>query len=447
MKELRERLSAKLKELRQILEKAKAEKRALTADEETQYAALKTEADSIKSQIATEERSAELLAETEANQAQLDAIAPATQAGQRSDAQDTEARARVEVLTPKYERGDALGSIVTARFRFGTDRDAAVKWAERQYGSGSHQVRALQQSIFTSGGATIGGNFVASELIEFLRASAQVRKAGARELPLINGSATIPKVTGGATAYWGANEGDNITPSEETTGDVQMTEKKLTCLVPVSNDLLKNSTLQVDRLIRDDITRAAANAEDIAFLKGDGTKGSPRGIYYWVGATGRGNSAGTSLANSRTDIAAALNRLGNANAPMVKRAWFGHSRSWNYAGWQLVDANGNFAYPSLQTPSGGVLAGAPVYPDNNISIVLGGGTASEIYYAEMTECFIGDNGTLEIELFANATYADAAGTLRSGVSRDESVIRLIRKCDFAMRHAESAYVLENVLWI
>jgi HK97 family phage major capsid protein len=327
MKELRERLSAKLKELRQILEKAKAEKRALTADEETQYAALKTEADSIKSQIATEERSAELQAETDANEAQLQAIAPATQAGQRSEAQDTEARGRVEVLTPKYERGDALGSIVTARFRFGTDRDAAVKWAERQYGSGSQQVRALQQSVFTSGGATIGGNFVATELIEFLRASAQVRKAGARELPLVNGSATIPKVTGGATAYWGANEGDNITPSEETTGDVQLTEKKLTCLVPVSNDLLKNSTLAVDRLIRDDITRAAANAEDIAFLKGDGTKGSPRGIYYWVGATGRGNSAGTSLANSRTDIATSLNRLGNANAPMVKRAWFMHSRS------------------------------------------------------------------------------------------------------------------------
>jgi hypothetical protein len=65
----------------------------------------------------------------------------------------------------------------------------------------------------------------------------------------------------------------------------------------------------------------------------------------------------------------------------------------------------------------------------------------------MTECFIGDNGALELELFANATYADAAGTLRSGISRDESVVRLIRKTDFAMRHVESAYVLENVLWI
>jgi hypothetical protein len=67
---------------------------------------------------------------------------------------------------------------------------------------------------------------------------------------------------------------------------VKLTEKKLTCLVPVSNDLLKNSNIQVDRLIRDDMVRAAANAEDIAFLKGDGTKGSAEG-HLLLGRRGR----------------------------------------------------------------------------------------------------------------------------------------------------------------
>lgn len=443
MKELRDKLRAKLSAARAVLETAKTAKRGLSAEEQTQYDALIVEVDSIKAEIRAHEESDRL-------QAELDAIAPETQAGQRSE--DTSERRdsgdpHIEVLTPAYEKGDSLGAIVCARHRFGSDVTAARKWAETQYGGRSKQFRAMQQSVFTSGGATIAENFVGQELIELLRASAAVRKAGARELPLVNGSATLPKVTGGAVAGWSANEGDNIVPGDLSTGDVKLTEKKLTALVPVSNDLLKNSNIQVDRLIRDDMVRAAANAEDIAYLKGDGLAGKPKGIYYWVGAAGRGNSAGTSLANSRTDIAAALNRLGNANAPMVKRAWFAHSRSLNYAGWQLVDANGNFAYPTLQNPAGGVLAGAPVYPDNNISITLGGGTASEIYYAEMSECFIGDSAALELELFANATYADASGTLRSGISRDESVVRLIRKSDFAMRHVESAYVLESVLWI
>jgi len=442
MKELRDKLRAKLQAARAIVEKAKTEQRGMTADEKTAFDALKVEADAIRSQIETEERAAEL-------QNELDAIAPETQrqAPAPTPEPEQETRARVEVRTPKYEAGDAIGAIICARHRFGHDHASATRWAERQYGSGSSQFRAMQQSVFTSGGATIAENFVGQELIELLRATAAVRRAGARELPLVNGSATIPKITGGATAYWGANEGDNMTPSELTTGAVTLVEKKLTCLVPVSNDLLKNSNLAVDRLIRDDMVRAAANAEDTAFLKGTGVSGQPKGIYYWAPAAGKGNSAGTSLANSRTDIAAALNRLGNANAPRVKRAWFMHSRTRNFAGWQLVDANGNFAYPTLQSPTGGQLDGAPVYEDNNISITLGGGTASEIYYAEMSECFIGDNGALELELFANATYADSAGTVRSGISRDESVVRLIRKCDFGMRHVESAYVLENVLWI
>lgn len=442
MKELREQLRAKLAAARAILEAAKAAKRALTADENTQFTTLKAEADSIKEQITVHERAAELDNE-------LAAMAPATQAGQRSDdPANTDAAAaaashQVEVLTPKYERGDALGALVSARHRFGQDKAAAVKWAERQYGSGSRQVRAMQAASFTAGGATIAENFVAGELIEYLRAAAKVRAAGARELPLVNGSATIPKITGGATAYWG-DEGANIQASELTTGQVVLVEKKLTCLVPVSNDLLKNSNLQVDRLIRDDMTRAAANAEDIAFLKGDGTQSGPKGMYYWILAANRSNSAGTTLANVRTDIRTMKNGLGNANVPEVRRAFFAHSRTKNYMGWDLVDGNGNFAFPQLQGGDGVSVAGATFYQDNNISIALGGATNSEIYYAEMSECFIGDSGELEIELFANAAYVDANGNVRSGVSRDESVIRLIRKVDFGMRHTGSAYVLEAV---
>lgn len=455
--ELRDKLRARLTEARAIFDKAKTERRGLTQKETDQYHAALAAAEGLKTEIRDAEE-----AERVRLEAELDSMAPETQAtapdeGRRQEERQRETRETndrgrppaVQFVTREHERyqpGDALGALVSARFRFGQDRTAALRWADRQYGSGSMQVRAMQQSVFTAGGATVGENFVGTELIEFLRATAAVRRAGARELPLINGSATLPKVTGGASAYWGT-EGDNIPASELQTGEVKLVEKKLTALCPVSNDLLRNSNLAVDRMIRDDIGRAAANAEDTAFLKGDGLGAKPKGIYYWVGAAGRGNSAGTTLANSRTDIAAALNRLGNANAPLVQRAWFMHSRSQNYAGWQLVDANGNFAYPSLQTPSGGSLAGAPVYPNNNILITLGGGTASEIYYAEMTECFIGDNGALELELFANATYVDAGGNMRSGVSRDESVVRLIRKVDFAMRHSESAYVLENVLWI
>jgi HK97 family phage major capsid protein len=437
MKELRDKLRAKLNEARAILTKATGEKRGLTPEEQGQYDGFKAAAEAIKAEIRAHEESAAL-------QAELDAIAPETQAGQRSDPAPEPRNGNVYVEpVAKPEKGDALGAIISARYRFGQDTDAAKRWAAKAYGESSPQARAMQQTVFTSGGALIAENWVGAELIELLRAQAAVRRAGARSIPLVNGSATIPKITGGATAYWGA-EGDNITASEMTTGEIKLTEKKLTCLVPLSNDLLKNGSLATDRLVRDDMVVAAANAEDVGFLKGPGTGSQPKGIYYWVGDPGRTNSAGTSLANVRTDIRVSLNRLGNANAPMQKRAWFIHSRAKHYLAWDLVDGNSNFAFPELR--NGNSLADAPVQVDNNISIVLGAGTDTEVYYAEMSECFIGDNGALELELFANAAYVDAGGTLRSGISRDESVIRLIRKTDFAMRHVESAHVLEAVAW-
>jgi hypothetical protein len=195
------------------------------------------------------------------------------------------------------------------------------------------------------------------------------------------------------------------------------------------------------------MVRVAATGEDTAFLKGTGLGGQPKGIYYWVPAAGRTASGGTALANVRADIRTAKNRLDTNNAPDISRAWFLHSRSKNYMGWDLVDLNGLFAFPSLQNSMGATLGGDPVFRANNISITLGGGgNASEIYYAEMSECFIGDTLSLEIEVIADAAYVDAAGTLRAGVSRDESAIRLIRKVDFALRHEVSAHVTEAVTY-
>ena len=138
----------------------------------------------------------------------------------------------------------------------------------------------------------------------------------------------------------------------------------------------------------------------------------------------------------------AKNGLDSSNVPYIRRAWFMHSRTMNYMGWDMVDGNGNFAFPSLQSAQGASLGGDPVYRDNVITITGGAGSnESKIYYVEMSECYIGESLDMEMQIFENAAYNVNATTIRSGISRDESVIRLIRKWDFGMRHTSSAYVL------
>ena len=444
-KELRDRRQASLTAAELILSAAETEERGLTAEEDAQVRAQMEEATRLQAELEGAQRAKTARMQLdEAKRYAVPEVMRAVPPGEDPPALETPTIRIAEHGARAYEKGDSLGAIVAARMRFGAwAQPQAINWARKAYGESSPQCRALQQSTFTAGGATIAENFVGAEFIELLRATAKVRQAGARQVTLTNGTFTTPKMTGGASFTWISTEGDNAAPSQPTFGQVKLTEKKGMALVPISNDLRRNSNLETERIVRDDMVRATANAEDIAFLKGDGLNGSPKGIYYWLTDTQRTNSQGTTLANIRTDIRTVKNALSAENAPMVRRAFFMHSRSADYMGWDLVDGNSNLVFPQMQQDEGAVLAGARVYRDNNISITLTS-TSSEIYYVEMSEFFIGDSMEMELEILENAVYADASGTLRSGVSRDESVIRLIRKVDCGLRHVESAHVLEAV---
>jgi HK97 family phage major capsid protein len=215
-------------------------------------------------------------------------------------------------------------------------------------------------------------------------------------------------------------------------------------IVPFSNDLRRNASLDAIRVVQEDLVRTVAIDEDTQCFNGTGLVGLPKGIYNWIPAAQKSNQTGTTLANVRTDVRKMKNGLDNANVPYSRRAFFMHSRTMNYLGWDLVDGNSNFAFPSLQSASGASLGGDPVFRDNVLSIVTGAGAnESQIFYVEMSECYIAESMDMEIEIFNNAAYS-VSNTVRAGISRDESVIRLIRKWDFGMRHTASAYILEAV---
>jgi HK97 family phage major capsid protein len=450
LKDLRDRRKASLDAADAIVGTAETEKRGVTTDEATQIRAHLDEAERCKGELEAADRARLSRAAVDAARREIIQVVPdvARPAADPPPSQEERQQHQVsfrENPATAYQKGDALAAIVGARVRFGGwGQHQAVKWANTTFGENSPQSRALQQSVFTAGGALIPDNFVGSEFIELLRATARVRSAGARVVKLENGSWTTPKVTGGGTGYWVGQEGDFVAPSQQSFGQIKLVEKKYMSIVPISNDLRRNASLDTIRIVRDDLVRVAANDEDIAFLKGTGLSGQPKGAYNWIPAAGKANSQGTTLANIRTDIRTAKTRLSTANAPNVKRAWFMNARPAEYMGWELVDGNGNLAFPQMQQDNGATLGGATVYRDNNISLLLGSGAQTEIYYLEMSECFIGDSMDLEIEIIENMVYETSAGTLRSGVTRDESGIRLIRKTDFGMRHTESGFVLEAV---
>ncbi len=62
-----------------------------------------------------------------------------------------------------------------------------------------------------------------------------------------------------------------ITVSKPTFGQVVASFKKLTALVPVSNDMQRFADPAIDAYVRDDLVQVLARREDLAFIRGDGT--------------------------------------------------------------------------------------------------------------------------------------------------------------------------------
>ena len=138
----------------------------------------------------------------------------------------------------------------------------------------------------------IAEDYKGGDFIDVLRNSSSVMQAGATMLRGLQGNVVIPKKTAAASAGWIATEGGDSAESEFTSGSVTMSPKVIGAHTDASRLMLQQSSLDVENLIRDDLTQSIALAIDLGALAGSGTSGQPTGI------------ANTSGINTTTFVAA-----------------------------------------------------------------------------------------------------------------------------------------------
>lgn len=112
--------------------------------------------------------------------------------------------------------------------------------------------------------------------VDALRNAMLGSKLGVRYLDGLVGNIAFVK-GGGATAAWYAEEGQ-ASVSKPAYAKVTMSPKRLQVIQGVTYDLLHQSSLAVDRLIMDDLTKAHASALDAAIFNGSGSSGQPTGV-------------------------------------------------------------------------------------------------------------------------------------------------------------------------
>ena len=345
---------------------------------------------------------------------------------------------------PMAKKGIAAARCVRALAYGRGDPSRAIYFAGKAWDDdmGDQVTKALQAGDFTAGGFMIPPEFL-PEIIELLRSRSVVRAANPRILPMNTGSLTIRRQNTSATATY-VGEGANIAASEPAGGQLVMTSKKLSALVPISNDLLAfTSGPSADEFVRDDLVLTIATREDLAFIRDNGISDTPKGMRFWAAPGNISATNGQTSAQIEDDMKDSINHLETNDVKLIRPAWFMHPRSKNHL-INLRDLNGNLVFPEIRTATP-TLYGWPVFVSTNIPVNLGAGTETELYFVDMMDAIIAEASGLEIVVDSSAAYLEG-GTLVSAFTRDETLMRAISRHDFAMRHDVSVSVINEIIW-
>ncbi|MEK9505151.1 phage major capsid protein [Gaopeijia maritima] len=339
------------------------------------------------------------------------------------------------------EPGMAFGRFCRAIAAGNGQRAEAERWANE---NGYTDIAAAMRSTkFDAGGAFVPENYI-PDVIELLRPASAIRRLMPTVIPLEGGNASIPKLTGGATAYY-KGEGQRGTASEAKTGRVNLVGKELMAFVPLTSQLMKRSSPQADMVVRDDSIAALAQRSDLAFIRGDGTEFTPKGLRHQAPA---GNiipaNATVNLANVTVDLGKAVLALQNNDVRMIRPGWVMSPRTHHYLV-TVRDGNGNYAFRDEMTRDK-TLWGYPFSVTSQVPINLGvGGDESELYFADFADVVIGEEENITVDVFREATYWDGAAW-QSAAQNNEVVLRFCAQHDLGVRHDESVAVLTEVKW-
>ncbi|KAF2991146.1 phage major capsid protein [Methylocystis sp. MJC1] len=455
----------------------------LQAEREKAYDAFKAHASKKDFSDADQPEYDRLKAEVEAKDGEIkrakDAQALAAATAQPAPGQEIKVPAAVETDRYVKEKSIIFGAVAKAIALGGGNIYNARTAAKDLYGENHPVTKALVTATGSAGGFIVPPD-VANEIIELLRAKAVVRAAGPRNMPMPRGTMTLPGQASPATASYGS-ETKTISPSQPSLRQIVASYKKLTALVPVSNDMMRYADPAVDAFVRDDLVKVLALREDLAFLLGDGTADSPRGFLSfangWV--TQNGGTAGAwsqsansvmavngadpanstggnfitstsayTLATVASEAGGAINRLDAANVPADKRAWFFNPRIKNYL-YNVQNSLGVYVYRDEMNK--GIWLNSPFFTSTQIPVNYwdAAGTNKDlsfVFLAEMSEAIVLDSMQMQLAVSQEGTYVDSLGNTISAFQSDQTIIRAIAEHDFQLRHDQAVAVIQGVRW-
>jgi HK97 family phage major capsid protein len=287
----------------------------------------------------------------------------------------------------------------------------------------------------TAPSGAVGGNLIATELhgemfFDRLRAALKVQSMGATVLSNLVGNVDIPGLKDSVTAGWVA-ENSALTPSDAGFRKVSMTPKHAAGITEISRNMLQQTSVDVENLIRNDFAFVLAAIVDLAAIAGTGASNQPTGILNTsgIGSLAMGTNGAAWTADAARDL---IGKVDIPDAPNTSRGFLTNNKV-KVAASKLKDGQGNY----MTAP--GVWAGERVEFSSNVpsNLTKGSGTnLSAVIYGNWADLIIGYWSAFDLLVNPYESTAYAKGNVS---------VRAMLTCDIAIRYAESFAAAKDVL--
>lgn len=288
-----------------------------------------------------------------------------------------------------------------------------------------------------------GGYLVPKELLnEVIRIAAEgygVARAEMRYLPFggAGNSRIIPKLASSVAVFW-TEEGGKKQGTKATFGVITQTLKKLAAIVPLTEELVEDTDIDVVKLVAELFVEACSIEEDLQFFTGDGT--------VWTGLLNT-----TAIADLAIKTGAAFDKVtADDLLALQSKVARGARRNGKYfmhtsiidVVRSLKDTNGQYIYKDAPT-SGGIstIWGKPVV---EVEAMPGVDTPSQaskhfVIFGDMKlGAIYGDKKDMRVKLLDQATIVDADGTTNINLAQEDMIgVRVVKRVGYVVANEKA----------
>jgi len=275
---------------------------------------------------------------------------------------------------------------------------------------GFHVPHDVLRRDLTVGAASAAGDLVFTDarpgsFIELLR-----NRLALSTLTGLQGPVAIPKQLTGATAYWVAEKGEP-TESNPTVGQVNMTPKTLGAFTEFSRRLMLQSSIDVETMVRNELSTVMALEIDRAALYGTGSNSQPQGLKLITGINTENFAAASP---TYAELVSMETKVNADNADISAMSYL--TNSTIYGGFKTTEKASSTAQFVLEP--GGTVNGYSVVRSNQVE-------TGDVFFGVWSAMIMGMWGSLTLQV--NPYALDKSGGVRVTAFQD---------VDVAVRYAE-----------